>query len=114
MASRETERAVNLATVLRVDDNHKRLYHYNSWWSPLVRNENESLVQDTLKQRADVFHRWHRITLNELTSLRELKRDSFSEQLTTTDEDLVDVEESAKYPSRTLDGPNFRFTSSEA
>ena len=36
----------------------------------LLNNENESLEQDTLNQRADVFHRWHRITLNELTSLQ--------------------------------------------
>ena len=28
-----------------------------------------------------------------------MKSESFSEQRTTTDEDLVDVEESAKYPS---------------
>ena len=45
--------------------------------------------------RADVFHRWHRITLNELTSLQIEERLI----LRTTDEDLVDVEESAKYPS---------------
>ena len=36
----------------------------------VVEHENESLEQDTLNQRADVFHRWHRITLNELTSLQ--------------------------------------------